>query len=719
VVHSRSGLGGFGSMSDPSGHVPRLVHFGVYQLDLHSGELRKSGARLSLQQQPLQLLSVLLEHPGEIVTRDELRKRLWPDDTFVDFEHGLNAAVKRLRDTLGDSADSPRFVETVPRRGYRFIAPTSVDGPSSLPSTATAITSEGFLPRVKRGWPLLIAALVISIAALWIYRPENRIGSADLLTAVPFTSLAGQEAAPTFSQDGTQIAFAWSPEGLHDQFDLYVKVIGSERLLQLTKRPADFIIPAWSPDGRQIAFARLSREGSGIYLISPLGGSERKLTDTDHLYFVQAMFSWSPDGRYLAFQDKGPSGQFGISLLDVVTLKKHWWDGPSGGCVWSRVPAFSPDGTSLAVACTMNLGVNDLFVGPASGGPGRRVAHVQGDFSGMTWTADSRSVIFGLNGDLWRVAAAGGEPERLLAGQDAAMPTISRDGRRLAYTTQRVYNVNLWQVMLETPTRSMGSPVKVIASSRTHSRPAFSPDGRRLVFESTRSGTQEVWIGDADGSNPLALTASGGPYTGTPRWSPDGHSIAFDSHTDRGPGIYVVGAAGGQSKRVNIGVASSEPAWSNDGRWFYFTGWIGGVTQIFKVPIEGGEPTQLTTKGGFAPRMPSVDGRIYYSRDQEIWSVSLAGGDERRLTGVPLRPAEFVDSWGLSAAGVYFINPDPSRPSIDFFAFASARIVRVVDMPGRPAPWSGALALSPDGRRLVYSQLDGIASDILLLDNFR
>ena len=139
--------------------------------------MRKSGARLSLQQQPLQLLSVLLEQPGELVTRDELRKRLWPDDTFVDFEHGLNAAVKRLRDTLGDSADSPRFVETVPRRGYRFIAPASVDGRSSLPNTATEITSEGFLPRAKRGWPLLIAALVISIAALWVYRPMSRMRS--------------------------------------------------------------------------------------------------------------------------------------------------------------------------------------------------------------------------------------------------------------------------------------------------------------------------------------------------------------------------------------------------------------------------------------------------------------------------------------------------------------------------------------------------------------
>ena len=144
-------------MSETLADSPRLVRFGVYELDLHSGELRKSGSLLALQQQPLQLLSVLLERPGELVTREDLRKRLWPDDTFVDFEHGLNAAVKRLRDTLGDSADSPRFVETVPRRGYRFIAPTN------LPHSSVAHTMQA-AGRWGAGWVWMMVGAAVAVA---------------------------------------------------------------------------------------------------------------------------------------------------------------------------------------------------------------------------------------------------------------------------------------------------------------------------------------------------------------------------------------------------------------------------------------------------------------------------------------------------------------------------------------------------------------------------
>ena len=408
-----------------------------------------------------------------------------------------------------------------------------------------------------------------------------------------------------------------------------------------------------------------------------------RVADAHFEFILQTMLSWSPDGKLLAYSDKGPSGQVGIFLLDVVTLKTDWRGSPSADCITSWVPAFSPDGTSLAVGCMVTQYVNDLFVLPAAGGPGRRVARVQGAFMGMTWAADRRSLFYGVDGDLWRVAASSAQSKKLLTGRDVAMPAISQDGHRLAYTTWSFYTVNLWQVALSATNRSAGPPVELVSSSRTHGRPSFSPDGSRLAFESDRSGTPEVWTSDADGSNAVPLTAFGGPLTGSAKWSPDGHSIALDSKAEGRSSIYVVRSEGGGLHRVPTGVDESrEPAWSIDGKWLFFTGLIEGAEQIFKVPIEGGQSTRLTKRGGYAPRAPSDDGRIYYSRDQEIWSVSPAGGDERRLVGIPRRPVDFNDSWGLSAAGIYFINPDPPRPGIDFFAFGSARIVRIVDLRG-------------------------------------
>ena len=218
-------------MSEGSAPAHRLVRFGAFELDLRSGELRKSGARLSLQQQPLQLLSVLLEHPGELVTREELRKRLWPDDTFVDFEHGLNAAVKRLRDTLGDSAESPRFVETVPRRGYRFIAPASTpDGPAAPNGRGTG--------RWRVTWRWAIAGVGVGVMTLGIW---------SLLKA-PVRENAGSNTASALGSPGP--------------------------VMRLTTGPNLNTEPVLSPDGEWVAYAsdRVGQGNLDIWIAAPQRG---------------------------------------------------------------------------------------------------------------------------------------------------------------------------------------------------------------------------------------------------------------------------------------------------------------------------------------------------------------------------------------------------------------------------------------------------------------
>ena len=182
-------------------HSSQVIHFGIFEVDLQSGELRKAGLRLKLTGQPFQVLAILLEHPGEVVTREELQKRLWPD-TFVDIDHNLNTAINKIREALDDSAESPRFVETLPRRGYRFIAP--VDGVSA---TLPAAVSDSNMPRQQHSralrLPILLATcLLLAVFGFVFYlrRPVSKPPVQRALTRLTF-------------DDGLQIGATWSPEG--------------------------------------------------------------------------------------------------------------------------------------------------------------------------------------------------------------------------------------------------------------------------------------------------------------------------------------------------------------------------------------------------------------------------------------------------------------------------------------------------------------------------
>src|SRR5687767_10040906 len=175
----------------PREPTPRLLRFGVFELDRRSGELRKDGARVRLQEQPLKILDALLADPGQPVTRESLRQRLWPDDTFVDFDNGLNRAINRLRTALGDEADNPRFIETLERRGYRFIAPVAaVDVPTSTAAPATPERTAGTEPSRRRpAWVAGAVAAAVLVVLLIAFVPALRRG-ADSSDHAPIRSLA-------------------------------------------------------------------------------------------------------------------------------------------------------------------------------------------------------------------------------------------------------------------------------------------------------------------------------------------------------------------------------------------------------------------------------------------------------------------------------------------------------------------------------------------------
>ena len=233
-----------------------------FTLDGRSGELRNGPTRLKVPDQSIAVLQALLERPGELVTREDLRDRLWGPDTFVDFEAGLNAAVRRLREALNDSADVPRYVETLPRRGYRFIAPVDCaptaapPGPGALvgteaPAPARVDTARTGRVRLRH---LVLAAIALTVigSAVWVGLSLRRNDAAShtsgVARPVPITSFPGLELQPAISPDGKFVAFTWEGED-GDNFDIYVRSIDGSFQGRLTTHAADDFAPAWSPDG--------------------------------------------------------------------------------------------------------------------------------------------------------------------------------------------------------------------------------------------------------------------------------------------------------------------------------------------------------------------------------------------------------------------------------------------------------------------------------------
>jgi len=573
-----------------------------------------------------------------------------------------------------------------------------------------------------------IAGAVI-LAALWD-RPQAQ-PKQDGLTAALLTSYTGVETQPSFSPDGNKLAFVWDGER-EDNQDIYVKQIGSSGPpMRLTTSPAAEASPAWSPDDRWIAFTREQPDQGNVAILMspPLGGPERKLAEMPAV----GGLCWTPDGKWLAFSQSDSAHEpmtvwatqvetgerrrltSAQSPLAPPTLRASGAKDPAFGDVYLSI---SPDGRALVFTRGGNF-VNHLYVLPVTqdlhpaGEPVRVTNQNYGLITGVAWTVDSRDVVFAAGGfgiqSLWRVSAAGTQaPQRLPYALPAAVfPTIALRRPRLAYAWN-VHNMNLWR--LDTRT---GQSRMLIGSTYRSELPQYSPDGRRIAFQSNRSGNFEVWSCDADGSNCLQLTSFGGPQCGTPRWSPDGRWIAFDARVEGWSEVYVIPAEGGTPRRVTTGTASTNglPSWSPDGRWVYFTSNRSDRLEIWKIPARGGQASQITRSGGKAA-LSSPDGKyLYYVKEPGppgLFRMPAGGGEETQVLSRPF----YWHSYGVTTKGVYF----KTDRSIELLDAATGKVSTVAVFGG---PHRQNLCVSPDDRYLVWAQLDRNTSDLMVVENFR
>jgi Tol biopolymer transport system component/DNA-binding winged helix-turn-helix (wHTH) protein len=699
----------------------QFYEFGPFRLDASKRLLFRQNQVIALTPKVLHTLLVLLENSGRVVSKDELMKAVWPD-TFVE-EGNLTQNISVLRKVLGEHAGEHSYIITVPKQGYRFIVECALA--DAAPHTSPSSRNSGFLPKA-------VTALfaIAAIGAAIVFLPRSHVPAARV-RPVPLTSFRGIEANPALSPDGRYVAFTWNGEKL-DNFDIYVTEINSSAVTRLTVHPAEDTSPAWSPDGRTIAFLRrVGKEDSNLVLVAATGGPEHTVAQIrEKPWFAPQKptgIAWSPDGRWIAVSHRQPEDVSEGIYLFSSTGEKRRLTTPSGAR-GDHFPSFSPDGRAVAFCRLPGGFVTEIYVLPLGEGlqplgPARRLTDHKRWSGQPVWTPDGRSIVYvfgehaGRRREIRRINVADRQESTEAVPVNDQVSEISI-GRHLIYSS-RFEDTNIWRAKLP---RDGDPPVNAepfIASTHEDQTPSFSPDGKRIAFVSGRSGSREVWVSNADGSNATRMTSFGGPMVGNPKWSPDEQWIVFHARPNGPTDLFAIPSGGGRTEQLTSNsTEDSYPIYSQDGKAIFFSSRRSGEMQIWKMALDTRDAVRISTAEKAHVLEMSPDGTtIFYHLQQdpgEIRSVPAGGGESSRVVGpTQLYPSGFT----VTAKGIYYGAPPHAGETrfIYFFSFATGRSAPVVLA---NHPFHTGMTVSPDGRYILFDQYDETTSDLMLVENF-
>jgi len=707
--------------------APAVYTFGPFRVDTVERVVMRDGARVPLTPKALAILLALLQRRGHVVDKADLMRIVWPD-TAVE-EGNLTQGIYSLRKLLGPASDSGVVIENIPRRGYRLVGNIAVvnDG-AGVRDAMPVARRPGMVARLATDRPVWRTAALVVLGSAVVYlarsamttpRDSTLSPNSAALVVRPVHSLPGDKISPALSPDGERIAFVWDAG---DGDNLYVGQAGREPMVQLTREPGGKSFPTWAPDGRSIAYVHRfladdSTGVAGIFVVSATGGPARLLWRAPQALVGQGL-DWSPDGKHLVLSAKQRlTSPHQVALLPVDGGDLRWLTAPSESDTGDRYPVFSPTGDSIAFVRGRRNESRIVLLSPSGGGP--RELPVGGhDIQRLAWTANGRAIVFSSRVDrrLWSVAVDGTTEAVPLPGlgEGAMDPAIARHQGRLIYR-QLVMDQNIYRAAVRLTDAS--KPVSLAPTIRREAQPSISPDESRIAFVSSRTGTQEVWVMQSEGSRPTQLTDLR-TIARHPRWSVDGRYLAFsaDGAGSREQHIYVVEASGGIARRLTAGASLDKwPFWSHDGAWIYFSSNRAGVWDIWKVPASGGDAVRVTTDNGVRA-CESPDGRfLYYSAAGAIWRRPLPHGERTLVMHLPPETG-WGGEWTVAVDGIYWMNESQRDKSwIEFYDFESRHSVVVFTPPGR-FDTGGGFSLSPNREWLVFGQREYESSDILITD---
>jgi Tol biopolymer transport system component/DNA-binding winged helix-turn-helix (wHTH) protein len=711
-------------------HSPRLVRFETFEVDFRAGELRKAGVRLKLPGQPFQVLAILLEYPGEVVTREELQKRLWPD-TFVDVDHNLNTAINKIREVLGDSAENPRFVETLPRRGYRFIAPVDL-GAGLVPAQQGNPQSAPLRPQTDGGEAVRAnhfykgrvlglsgaAIIVIAVFAYWLTRPlmPPKVSGYTRITNDGRAKKFRIDAFPVIVTDGLRLYFAEAANS------------GMRSGLSQASASGGETSPVPTPFEQNIELGDIGSNRSDLllqtfvagesemplWILPALGGVPRRVGDV-----LGRDAAWSPNGQRIAYA-KG--NELYVCKADgTETQKLVAAPGPV------RWPRWSPRGGVLRFTVGHPRGRTSIEEVSADGGRSHALFPVwKGVHCCGNWTPDGKYYIFqsGFNWrtEIWALREraglfhkGNGEPVQLTAGpMDFQSPVSSVDGKRLFVIGEQPRGE---LVRFESKSGQFVPYLGGISAQHVD----VSKDGEWVTYVSYPEGV--LWRSKVDGSQRLQLTSL--PMQAfLPRWSPDGKRIAFSAAVPGAPsGIHVVAADGGGPAQLTEGNHyETDPNWSPDQNSLVFGNapWLeGGAPSSAAIHMVDLKTRQVSTLSGseglYSPHW-SPDGRYILAKSLDSPKLMLLDFSTHKWAELVSIPADYPN-WSHDGSYTYFINPYIAEPAVYRVRISDRKLELVTSLSRQRLGWSIAgkwTGLAGDDSPLVLQ--DTGSEEIYALD---
>lgn len=741
----------------PTDTTVHAFHVGEWLVEPRLHRLSRGDSVVDIEPKVMRVLGRLARSPGEVVDRETLLEEVW-DGTVVT-GHVLNRSISQLRKALGDDAEDPRYIETIPKSGYRLIAPVTPVKPDTgehrgdgMPSesaphasaamnvsaspTAAAASDRRASFRLPDRRHLLIAGVVLVAAVVSIFAmPQIRaLRDARPIPSIrPITSFPGSELEPAFSPEGDRIAYVGA--GTDGNMDVFIKLIDSGDPVRMTRSPDSERAPAWSPDGTRLAFIRVGAEGCHIVIMPALGGNERSVAECGVRTFPT--LAWTSDGSGLISSERAAVDlPYRLWHTSLETLDRRPLTDPPRFASGDVDPAVSADGRTLAFVRGTSEWTKDIYRMPlnADGVP-ERISDFRRDIQGLDWMDRDRLVFAAnLSGQygLWTITATGASltPVPSAGGWTIRNPAVAPGSGRLSYEASN-HDPDVWRMAMEpsaagTSIRPVsmsgdsaapsGDPEPFIRSSRWDFSPGYSPDGRSIAFISTRSGSFELWIADADGSDPRQLTDLEAAWIGTPFWSPDGRSILFDANLEGQLELFILSLSDHSIDRLTENTDHDlASGWSADGRSVYFASEQTGAWQMWKMSVEDASARQLTNGGGYRA-VESTDGStLYFHKVYEsgLWAVPTSGGEETLVFDtVDPRPWR---AWTLVDDDLFYVGYSGDAgfmlgtTSLD--DGESTDLYRFDRNPG----YSG-LTVSPDRKWILFTLSEASESDLVLLE---